>query len=164
MIAGLHGVNPVVIRGGVVGRVFEDAFEDGDFFLHRGFGIAVVVEAIAEGVREEDAGFDVVRLHPDQLAVYGDGFSFCVGIIGCIGLGCFYIKAIGFAGFVFETHGLREGRAGVNLVGTAAKAFGLGESPVAHGAVGVGADGLLKGAGGFVIPEVVEEAEPLIAT
>jgi hypothetical protein len=36
------------------------------------------------------------------------------------------------------------------------------EAPVAHGALRIDANALLKGAGGFVVPEVVQQAEALV--
>jgi hypothetical protein len=41
-------------------------------------------------------------------------------------------------------------------------AEGLGHGPVADGAVRVGADGLLKGAVGFVVPEIEDEVDALV--
>ena len=80
-----------------------------------------------------------------------------------IGLRGVDVELVGGAGVGFETLGIGQGLLDVGLDGfVAAHVEGLRETPVAHGAVGIDADGLLEGFRGFVVPEIVKEAEALI--
>src|ERR1700726_4315948 len=55
-----------------------------------------------------------------------------------------------------------DGGLGISLVDVVGESFGLIESPVTDGAVGIDANALLKRLGRLVVPEVVNEVETLI--
>ena len=61
-----------------------------------------------------------------------------------------------------EPHRLRQGAPAVDLGLAPAETLSLRQSPPAHGALGVNAHGLLEGPGGFIVPEVVHEAQALV--
>ncbi len=162
VIARLHRVNPVVIRGRVIGSVFEHGFEDRDLLFHAGVGVALIVETIAERIREEDACLNIARFFLDQLAIEGDRRPLLAGVRVRFGRGCLDIQPVGPAGFALQLHGLIEGLWCVNLVLFTAELERLRKPPVTHGALRVGADGLLKSLRRLVVPEVVEQSEALV--
>ena len=57
---------------------------------------------------------------------------------------------------------MREGLHPINPRLAASKSFNLVKTPVAHGAPGVDTHALLEGAGRFVVPEIVQQAQTLV--
>ena len=82
MIAGLHGVDPVMVEGGVVGMGLEGCFENFDGLLGAGERIAFVVVAVEEGLGEEDLRLGVVAVFGDGFAPEGYGGRFLLVIAG----------------------------------------------------------------------------------
>ena len=97
-----------------------------------------------------------------QLAVNRDGRRVVFTLLAQSGQSSVDVEPVRRARVALEFCRLLQGLVGVHLVLFAAKFHGLRESPVAHRAVRVDANTLLECFGGFVVPEVVQKAQPLV--
>ena len=121
-----------------------------------------MVVTVLDGFGEEQAGGQVFGVFVNDLAKGRFGAILISFVRSRFGLGGVDIHFFALVGVVAEGDGFHQFVVGEAFYFLIVDTHGFGKRPVADCAVGIGADGLLEGAVGFVIPEIEDEVDALV--
>src|ERR1700733_12141960 len=170
MWTGFDRVYPEMVCGGVLRFLLQYTLEERKRLLLALARFPVVVIAIVDGSGKSDAGIGIAGVLLHQGAQDFDfviEFCFVLGAGSVanrclVGLGSLNVELLPRCRMPFQCNRFFQRRLRVGLGYAVVKALRLVKTPIAHGAIGVGADGFFKGPIRLVIPKIVKQVVSLL--